>query len=138
MKINSNPNPQDISFLEDQINEFNFDTTGITDGELLSILIRDQQNELMAGLYGWTWGGTCEIRFLWVRAGERGHGLGREMLQAAEAEAHRRGCFQMVLSTHSFQAPAFYRKLGYEITGGYQDYPKGHQMYYLHKGLSNG
>ena len=54
----------------------------------------------------------------------------------AEAEAVRRGCTQIVLDTHNFQAPGFYTKLGYQISGAHQDYPRGYQVYYLEKKLS--
>jgi ribosomal protein S18 acetylase RimI-like enzyme len=133
--IETNPDPKDVQFLDDQINEFNFATTGIYDGELLAIFLRNDKNEIMAGVYGWTWGGTCEIRYLWVHADWRGRGLGRDLLGQAEAEAIRRGCHQIVLDTHSFQAPGFYARLGYQIIGRHQDYPQGYQAYYLEKKL---
>jgi ribosomal protein S18 acetylase RimI-like enzyme len=71
-----------------------------------------------------------------VHADWRGRGIGKELLGKAEAEAIRRGCAQIVLDTHSFQAPGFYTKHGYQIIGAHQDYPKGHQFYYLGKKLS--
>jgi GNAT superfamily N-acetyltransferase len=134
--IESKPDPKDVQQLEDQIIDFNMATTGIRDGRWLAIFLRNEKNEIMAGVYGWTWGGTCEIRYLWVHADWRGKGIGRELLTQAEAEAIRRGCHQIVLDTHSFQAPGFYTKLGYQITGAHQDYPRGHQVYYLEKKLS--
>ena len=135
-QIETKPDLKDVQFLDDQLTDFNFTTTGIYDGELLSIFLRNEKNEVMAGIYGWTWGGTCEIRYLWVHADWRGKGVGRELLGQAELEATRRGCQQIVLNTHSFQAPGFYAKLGYQIICVYQDYPKGHQVYYLKKKLS--
>ena len=134
--INANPGPKDVSFLEDRINEFNIAATGFDDGELLSIFVRDEKGEITAGIYGWTWGGACEIRSLWVHENLRGQGIGRDLLARAEAEALRRGCRQIVLDTHSFQAPDFYQKYGYRVIGIHDDYPRGHQIYYLEKKLT--
>ncbi len=134
--VETEPDPADVAFLEERINEYNFATTDITDGQLLALLERDADGRIIAGLYGWTWGGTCEVRFLWVAAGLRGKGRGRAMLAAAEAEARRRGCKQIVLSTHSFQAPEFYRKYGYAVAGQFDEYPAGHTLYFLRKLLA--
>ena len=43
----------------------------------------------------------------------------------------------MVLSTHSFQAPDFYRRLGFTVVGEVKGYPEGHSSIYLRK-LLNG
>src|SRR5262245_55016786 len=135
--IDAHPAPADVQFLEDQINAFNVAQTGISnEGDiLLSIVARDDAGQISAGVYGWTWGGCCEIRLVWVRPDLRGQGYGQSLLQAAEQEARRRGCGQVVLDTHSFQAPEFYQKLGYEIVGVVDEYPRGHKKYYLKKRL---
>lgn len=80
-------------------------------------------------------GGCCEIKYLWVREDQRGQGYGTRLLASPETEAIARGCQQIVLSTHSFQAPDFYRKFGYDIVGAYDNYPKGYQQIFLRKSL---
>ena len=72
---------------------------------------------------------------VWVSEDLRGQGLGRELLQAAEAEARRRGCHHVWLDSFSFQAPAFYQHLGYEIFGTLEDYPASHQRVFLTRSL---
>ncbi len=57
-------------------------------------------------------------------------------MQAAEREAVRRGCHQIVLSTHSFQAPRFYEKLGFRRLAAIPNYPKGHEYIIYIKYLS--
>jgi len=129
------PDRRDVEFLEDRLYEYNVERTGIADGRLLAILLRDRDDDLIAGLYGWTWGHCCEIRTLWVDEQWRGQGLGTRLMAAAEAEARARGAVQMVLSTHSFQAPDFYRRLGFEPVGTIEEYPAGHQHIFLRKRL---
>jgi N-acetylglutamate synthase-like GNAT family acetyltransferase len=125
----------DIQFIEDRIDEFNMAQTGITDARLLTIVLRDDDGRIIAGLHGWTWGRSCEIRTLWVHAQLRGLGVGTRLMLTAEAEAQRRGATQMVLSTHSFQAPSFYHRLGFEVIGRVDDHPTGHRSLYLRKWL---
>ena len=133
--VTDNPSDADVRFLEDRITEYNVETTGITDGRILSFFIRDECQEIVAGLFGWTWGRACEIRDLWVRKDLRKHGFGKALMAAAEEEAVLRGCTLIALDTHSFQAPAFYQRLGFEIIGSHRDYPRGHVKHYLRKTL---
>ena len=134
--VNDNPADADVHFLDDRINEYNVETTGITDGRILSFFLRDGRAAIVAGLYGWTWGGACEIRHLWVRKDMRRRGYGKALMAAAEHEAIVRGCVLIALDTHSFQAPAFYQRLGFEIIGSHRNYPHGHAKHYLRKMLN--
>jgi GNAT superfamily N-acetyltransferase len=127
--------PRDLAALDDEIYAFNRAATGFHDGRTLAALLRDETGALRAGLAGHTWGGCCEIRFLWVRESERRSGLGSALLAAAEEEARRRGCERVVLSTHSFQAPGFYARHGYVECGRADGYPRGHAQIHLSKPL---
>jgi hypothetical protein len=61
-----NPSRDDLNWLDDQLYTFNAARTGIDDGRYLAILVHDEDEQIVAGLYGWTWGDTCEVRTLWV------------------------------------------------------------------------
>ena len=97
--------------------------------------LRDGQGGIAAGLYGFTWAGWLEIKFVWVREDLRGRGHGRELVEAAEAEARARGCMRVWLDSYTFQAPTFYQRLGYEVFGSLQDYPAPHGRVFLTKTL---
>jgi GNAT superfamily N-acetyltransferase len=86
-------------------------------------------------VFGWTWGATCYVRYLFVPVEMRKRGHGSRLMAIVEAEAAARGCTQIVLETHDFQAPQFYCKLGFAITGRVSDYPSGHQYLTLVKRL---
>ena len=133
VRVEDDAKPEDLQFLEEQINEYNFAATGIRDARSLVILLREGAGRIYAGLSGHTWGGVCEVRFLWVDESRRHTGIGSRLLRAAEDEARSRGCIKMVLSTHSFQAPDFYFKHGFVVSGQFSDYPRGHQSIFVEK-----
>jgi GNAT superfamily N-acetyltransferase len=116
--------------------DYNVSATGIDDGAMLIGSIRDEADRLIAGLYGWTWGGCAYIDLLWVDEAHRRTGLGARLLATAEDEARTRGCTQVLLATHGFQAPGFYAARGYHETGRQQGYPTGSYQAHLAKLLT--
>lgn len=133
--VSTEPAQGDVQYLEDRLYEFNSAATGITDGEWLAIFVRDEDQRIVAGICGNTWGGCAEVRQFWVEAARRKQGLGTKLLEAAEDEARRRGCRQMILMTFSFQAPAFYARHGFEVVAAVDDHPHGYKNLLLCKRL---
>ena len=122
--------------LEREIYAFNVAATGIGDGQDVALSIRDADQRVAARLSGWTWGGCLYVEYLWVHAEHRGQGWGSALLARAEELGRARGCGQALLGTHSFQAPAFYLQRGYQLIGTVEEYPRGHQQYFLRKALA--
>jgi len=135
MTMTDDPSRSDREFLDERIYEYNVAATTIHDGRRLYLTIRDERDAMIAGLSGWTWGECAAVESLWVREDWRGKGLGTQLLTAAESEAIGRGCVQIVLDTHSFQAPEFYKKHGYAVYGVVDDYPRGFAHIHLKKQL---
>jgi GNAT superfamily N-acetyltransferase len=123
--------------LADELARFNVDTTGIVDARELLLTEVGEHDDLLGGLHGWSWGTTCWIESLWVREDVRGSGRGGRLLEAVERFARDRGCLQLALATHSFQAPGFYRRHGFEVVGSLRDYPLGHQYLVMRKPLAD-
>ena len=116
---------------------YNEARAGPGDWETLAITVRDQQGEILGGLWG-----RIGYNFFFVEifalGAARGHGLGRRLMGMAEAEALKRNLSGLWLDTWSFQAPDFYRKLGFEECGRITDYPPGHDRIFFVKRLPQG
>lgn len=134
--VEAEPSPQDLAFIEEQINQYNIARTGFDDYQPLAIFVRAEDATILAGITGFTWGGACKINVLWVSGPLRGNGTGTALVEAAENEARRRGCKVILLESHAFQAPDFYRKLGYTVAGFRPDYPVGYGDYFFYKELT--
>jgi GNAT superfamily N-acetyltransferase len=130
------PRPEDIRILEDLIHDFNEAATGIRDGKYLALFLRDGDGRVIGGLFGWTWGATCYVRYLFVPQELRRQGYGSRLMRMVEDEAKVRGCHQIALETHDFQAPEFYCRLGFEVVGLIEGYPIGHNSLSMVKRLS--
>ena len=135
--VSGTDRPELDAFLEARINEGNARLTGIFDGTSLNAAVVGDDGQILAGLSGHSWGGCCTILLLWVDESVSGGGLGRALMNAAEEEALRRGCHQIVLSTHSFQAPRFYEKLGFRPLAVIPNNPAGHADIIYTKELSS-
>lgn len=101
----------------------------------LHVWALDANGGLAGGLVGHTWTTWLHVTCLWVDARHRRAGLGSRLLTEAEHLAARRACTASRVETWDFQAPAFYRKHGYEVVCVIPDYPPGITEYTLTKRL---
>jgi GNAT superfamily N-acetyltransferase len=100
----------------------------------LTVTIREQ-GEIVAGLAAETFWGWMFVSLLWVSDAYRGHGYGSALMVTAETEARNRGVRNVYLDTFSFQAPGFYKKLGYREFARLDEFPAGHCRVWMTKAL---
>jgi ribosomal protein S18 acetylase RimI-like enzyme len=113
-----------------------FNTSVVGKGKYKSLTITLRQGkEIVGGLTGYTWMGWFFIELLWIAEKYRGKGHGTALVHKAEAEARKRGTKNTYLDTFSFQAPEFYKKLGFRPFGRLKDFPKGHERMWFTKTL---
>jgi ribosomal protein S18 acetylase RimI-like enzyme len=115
------------------LDEYNFSVAPLTDVKELASFATDSSGHTVGGAIGRTWGRCCELLQLWVDPSHRSAGVGSRLLQEFEAHAARRGCDIYYLTTLSFQAPDFYRKLGYESLATISGYPNGITKHLMQK-----
>ena len=134
--IDDAPRPEDVEALADGLTAHALPHTGVRGFKALAAWLRDDRGTLIGGAYGyvnWNW---LFINLVWLRDDARGHGHGRRVILALEAAARERGCTHAHLDTFSFQAREFYEQLGYEVFSALDDYPPGHQRFFMKKVLS--
>ena len=135
--IEDAPSHTDVEVLPNALEAFNESRwPGHQPWRPLAVFARDRES-IVAGLGGETYCGWLFIRYLWVSDALRGKGIGRELMSSAESRALERRCHSAWVDTFSFQAPGFYRKLGYKPFGEL-DYPPGHRRIFLKKRLAQG
>lgn len=133
--LEAEPAAEDVGYVSEQLAAFNRQQAGDDQHQRLIIFVRDGTHTIVAGVVGDTYWGWLSIALLWVDAALCQQGIGTGMLQAAEAEAVRRGCHHAHVDTMSFQALPFYLQAGYTVWGELADMPVGHRRYFLQKAL---
>ena len=97
----------------------------------------DENGNLLGGLRGTCYWNTLHIELLWLADRARGTGVGRQMIENAEAFAVQNGCEKALVETTSWQARPFYEKNGYKLLATLEGRPKGHASHYLSKTLAS-
>jgi GNAT superfamily N-acetyltransferase len=103
----------------------------------LNICVRTDEGRDIGGLVGETQFRWLKVMLMSVDSSWRRRGLGTEMMKLAEAEAVVRKCRYAFVDTMDYQAPAFYKHIGYTIVGRIDDWDShGHAKLFLTKQIA--
>ena len=86
------------------------------------VLAMYDQDTFVGGICFRWYGASAMLDYMAVEENWRRQGIGKKLVAAAELEMQRQGCRQIIVDTMAYQAPAFYQRLGYEITATIPDY----------------
>lgn len=131
------PEAADQNVVLHGLRTYNSQAVGRPSGYLpMAVLLKHPESgETMGGLTGnllWDW---LFIELLHIPEALRGQGFGTALMARAEDFARQRGLVGIWLDTFEFQARPFYEKLGYEVFGQIDDFPRGSTRYFLRKYL---
>lgn len=133
-------NPKDPSDIQQGLKEFNIKHLSEKDvnfvNEDFCFKVKDEEGNILGGISGNTKMQCLFIQFLWVDESLKGKGFGKQLIKEAENFAVEKKCRMIKVDTFSFQAPDFYKSLGFEVYGIVEDFPEGHNHYFLLKKLS--
>ena len=99
--------PEVLQIIRNNLNEYNTAQLGFWDARPVAFFVRDEKNQIVGGLTGWTYFDWLAVSFLWVRQDLRGHGLGSQLLREAKMKVAS-GAVIMSCWIHShFKRPNF-------------------------------
>jgi GNAT superfamily N-acetyltransferase len=133
--VEADPSPDRARLISDPLVDFNESQAGGRRIKNYALFAKDASGVVLGGLLGSTHWNHFFVSALFVHERFRKVGIGRELMQRAEAQALACKCDAIFLDTFDFQARGFYEKLGFAVFGVLENYPPGHQRFYLVKQL---
>ena len=127
------PAPDDRNRIIDPLSAYNEAKAGPRNSKEFTVSVHSETGAFVGGLLGFTHWNHFFVSALYVHQQFRKEGIGRELMKRAEALALEQGCDVIYLDSFDYQAPEFYEKLGFKVFGKLEDYPPGHQRFYLMK-----
>jgi GNAT superfamily N-acetyltransferase len=135
--VPKNPGPAIRNALLDFMIAYNESKTGPSGLAPLAIILEDPiTGQMVGGLWGRSVYDWLFVELLIVPETARGMGIGTRLMQKAEAEAIARGCCGICLDSFDFQAPGFYKKLGFEVFTSLDSPRRGFKRHFLKKALA--
>ena len=135
LSFEDQPSWDDREVIDEALGEYNAPFLRNPSYSYFAIFLRDDDDAIRGGLIGHAYAGWLFINLLWVHADLRRERIGSRLIAEAEQRALAFGCHSAWVDTFSFQAPEFYRKLGYREFARL-DYPPDHERIFLRKRLA--
>ena len=121
----------DLKNIADGLDAHSLENVGFV-WEPFNIIARDN-GKMIAGLTGFVAGAVALVKYLWVGKKYRGAGLGRELMNRVDILVKERNCKVIRVDTFSYQAPEFYKKMGYTLGATIPGYFEGQDRFFFEK-----
>ncbi len=134
------PSKEQIKVIESGLETYNRNFPG---GDLdipipdISLVLRNPEGDIVGGVITSMLTGIMHLESLWIDEKYRGKGLGKHLVLSAEKIGKTKGYPASQTWTFSFQAPDFYKSIGYTIVGIFTGYTNGITEYVLLKKFGN-
>ncbi|MFE4711649.1 MULTISPECIES: GNAT family N-acetyltransferase [Paenibacillus] len=104
-------------------------------GKDINLYLKDDSGNVVGGLFCETWLCGLYLDVFWIADEYRGKGYGKIMIAEAERLGKELGCIFAHTCTFTYQAPEFYKRMGYEVFAVNDEYPEGIKQFFLKKKL---
>ncbi len=132
--VPENPDPGIRTAILGLLMAYNESKTGPSGFAPLALALEDRgSGELIGGLWGRSVYDWLFVEHLFVPGQLRGRGIGTALMRKAEDIALARECIGVCLDTFDFNAPGFYRKLGYEVIAALESPRRGFKRHIFRK-----
>ena len=139
IELTTNPSSKDAEFISQGLVNFNHERVKDLEQDdpetKFSIFVRDDENNIIGGLRATCFWNALHVELVWVSKESRGSGIGTKLMKEAETFAIEHGYELSLLESASWQAKAFYEKMGYTLMAPLPDFPKGYATHFLTKRL---
>ncbi len=138
--FSDSPTEEEVKLIEKGLEDYDREQTN---GELdnpgieINLVLKDDEGKVVGGLGVSTVLRVMHLEVFWVAKEYRKLGYGRDLVLEAERIGREKGCILSHTWTFSFQAPEFYKKIGYELVAIYDGFPDGITEYVLRKRLQH-
>ena len=116
---------KDVSLVHDNLYSYNLSKTGHDRQDIkatsnvgqLTIVVEDEKGLFLGGIsfHPMEEKDKLYVDYLFLSSALRGKGVGKKLFLEFEKYAKEQGVSEIHLTTNTFQAPAFYQSIGFEI-----------------------
>lgn len=131
-EITQPPYTDDLEFLTQKINE---EAEEVGKAYPFAIFVRDEDGKVIAGCSGSIIFGSIYTDQLWVAPDFRKKGIGKQLMEKAHEYGSQNSCLVATVTTMDFQAPDFYKKLGYKVDFSRKGHNKNSSAIFMSKKL---
>lgn len=125
LEYTDDPAADDLGAVDAGLHLYNIGAADLGAVQTMACFARTGAGEIVGGLRARQWGAAVEVQQLWVDEKHRRNGIAARLMALLEQAVAERGAAVIYLDTFSFQAPAFYRRCGYETAARIDGFPDG-------------